>query len=160
MGFEDSSENIDVCLKFRKHEIRKKKRRSVWKRLSLKKKSAEHEIEITLQHFTQKHSNAVLYNYNLAEELCKKFQHEYPKDFSIRMNDVFICASSSNLFWVEKTLKNFESFWDLTKDKYIDKIISSNQETLTLFQMFVYEESGYEYTIIDLQGEIDHARKE
>jgi hypothetical protein len=117
--------------------------------------SPEENEKLNLVHFfTQKHANAVVFNYNQGENWAGKFilsrSHR-----QVRMNNVYVCESTQYLFWVETRLEEFGRFWDYSHPKYIDKIISTNEQVLFDFQKFIFEQSGYQFTIIDLQGAVD-----
>jgi len=145
MKFKDNKiSDLDVCIKLR-----------------LPKQTSASDIEssgcnfASLQYinFTQKHTDYVLYNYNLAEKYIDQFNNKY-----ISINTVFCCKSDDYMFWVEKRLKHFDRFNNKSTHSNIDSILTTDIEILQKFQKFVYIESGYQYTIMDLQGEYSNEK--
>jgi len=136
------SESIDVCIKF--------------------ERVPNHGVTETFKNFTQKHYSAVLFNYSKAQALLNDFSPSSSLKQKIQVNDVYCCETkkeyeskqrnSKITFWVEREIKDFKMFWDLAKPQYIDQMLTSNVSVLKEFQIHVFNKSGWEYTIIDLQG--------
>jgi hypothetical protein len=140
MEFLSCQSKIPICVKFLKNSSHEPE---------------ENEEKLDLVHFfTQKNANAVVFNYNQADYWAKEFNANRT-NHKVCMNNVYVCESSEYLFWVERRLDNFVRFWDDIQVKYIDKLISTRQQALFELQKFIYVRSGYQFTIIDLQGTIE-----
>lgn len=144
MSFQDSSKQAkEVCLKF----------------TIPKDFVGDHEDQIPERFltYTQKHANYVLYNYNLLQTHLASFKPKTAGNVSI--NTVYCCQVASAggdkgtvSFWVEDKLPHFDKFWDEGKESYIDKMLSTDVPILKELQEHIYNDSGYAYTVIDLQG--------
>lgn len=123
---------IDVVLKF----------------VMLEKITEENEHEKQIKLFTQKHASYVSHNYNLAARHLNDFKSD-----KIKINDLFILSDKDGFYWIEKKVNEFITFYNKNQDLlYIDQIITTDEPELKALQNFIFENSGYQYTIIDLQG--------
>ncbi|KAJ3393407.1 hypothetical protein HDU92_007771 [Lobulomyces angularis] len=150
MKFLSNEKKIDICIKFKKPYNRER--------------SNDKETEIIYGNYTQKHYSYVMYNYNKANEYLSSFKG---KDM-IKINNVFCCKTvkkyptkydtdnTSVCFWVESRLSHFDTYWDEGKMSYIDRILTTNVDILKEFQIHIYNKSGYDGTIIDLQGNLEN----
>lgn len=104
--------------------------------------------------FNQKNANYVLFNYNLMEKFISNFPSNEGK---VLINTIYYCQTSINSktvsFWVEDKLEHYDKFWDKSYPQYSDQILTTNKPLLKKLQHFIYEESDFSYTIIDLQGQ-------
>jgi len=104
--------------------------------------------------YNQKSTSYVMYNYNKVIEYLNKF----PKRDMVKINDVYCCetddSDKSICLWIEARLDNFSVFNDTERHSYIEQLLTTDIDILKAFQIFIYNESGYEHTIIDLQGGI------
>jgi hypothetical protein len=138
-----NKQEISICIKFKKPD------------------NVHSKEDSEYGNYTQKHSSYVLYNYSKALNYLKRFD----KKDKISIVDIFCCNTvkkyktkcsnqeESLCFWIEAKLDHFDTFWDKSRSTYIEQIITTDIEVLKEFQIFIYNESGYEYTIIDLQGD-------
>ena len=105
--------------------------------------------------FTQKHSNAVLFNYNTLQRYLVNFHPTNPG--KVKINTVYCCQTKRSgrrvSFWVEDRLGHFDRFWDETRPQCIDQMLTTSKPILKELQEFIYLHSGYTHTIVDLQGE-------
>jgi hypothetical protein len=134
----------EVCLKFK-----------------LKNKPQQNSQEpIEFYAYTQKHSSYVLHNYNLLGYYIQKFRNEM-----ISVNNVYCCRTIMKTddvyfkrvsFWVEDFLPNFDTFYNNKYEDHIDKILTTRVSILKDLQEFIYKESGYRVTVIDLQGRMEN----
>jgi hypothetical protein len=111
--------------------------------------------------------NEMIWNFNQLNMMLEKFNQTQPEGHpQIASSHIFI---GSVLFeghfrkvWIEQNISSgeakFQKFWGDPKKDLVSQFLSTQVKVLQELQYFVYLQSGYQFSIIDLQGVFDNVQ--